>query len=369
MATGQWGLMVGSIFECVLKDLRREAIRDPGLHWDQLANAVEEVTRIRVQKWLSHRFPFGSEMPWDNTGHEEILSWMHYFGFRHEADSTARAVTAYTTVQPHWAYGGCSRRWWDFFINGKTQFGNERVLHHYASGLNAIALLRHYQSFPANHKYLLRAGLAGAMGILTNINSDGSTSMGWHGDAKRLYRDAYSADWGIGFYGHWKSSAAYLTCHAEVGWECFYCHVIKVQNFKEKPPKAPRYPVGCRGAVEVIPEDAFRRRLYIDVVPLMISVEGGIIHRATVGPSAGVIELSFQPLPDAGGTRKDDVYMFLESPTFNHGTPISCAVVACGQGAAYSITERQSCRQGLFSLGNETIFIVDVFCRVQLTPL
>ena len=122
---------------------------------------MEKITATRLKKWLSQRFPFGSEFPWDNTGHEEILSWLHYYGHEAEANSTAAAVLAYTTLQPHYAYSGSSRRWWDFFINGKESNGNERVLHHYASGLNAVALMLQYMSFPLQNGHLLRTALAG----------------------------------------------------------------------------------------------------------------------------------------------------------------------------------------------------------------
>lgn len=47
---------------------------------------------------------------------------------------------------------------------------------------------------------------------VTTIRNDGSASMGWHGDPDLLHRDAYSADFGVGFYGHWKNAGAYLLC-------------------------------------------------------------------------------------------------------------------------------------------------------------
>ena len=42
---------------------------------------------------------------------------------------------------------------------------------------------------------------------------DGSASMGWHADPDLLKRDAFSADFGIGFYGHWKNAGAPVHTH------------------------------------------------------------------------------------------------------------------------------------------------------------
>ncbi|KAK3235805.1 hypothetical protein CYMTET_54007, partial [Cymbomonas tetramitiformis] len=70
--TSQWGLMVASIFQLVLSDLKLEG-------WTKEANELETVMLARVKHWRSLPFPFGSEFPWDSTGHEEIYTWMQYF--------------------------------------------------------------------------------------------------------------------------------------------------------------------------------------------------------------------------------------------------------------------------------------------------
>ena len=84
---------------------------------------------------------------------------------------------------------------------GKTNVGNDRALHHYAGALNAIPLLQQYLREPDN-TFLLRLGMAGMMGSLTNIQPSGGPSMAFHGDPSLLRPDGYSADWGIGFFGH-----------------------------------------------------------------------------------------------------------------------------------------------------------------------
>ena len=66
-------------------------------------------------------------------------------------------MLAYSSLMPHWAYCGSARRYWDFVINGKLVWGNEREFHHYGSTLNAIPVLDHYRAFPAR-QHLLKLG-------------------------------------------------------------------------------------------------------------------------------------------------------------------------------------------------------------------
>jgi len=186
--TSQWGLMVGSIFVAVLADLRREGLT-------ALADELEAVKERRMRKWMSMLFPYGSEFPWDSTGHEEIHSWLLHDGKVADANKTVQAVLAYSTVVPHWAYCGSARRccdasaasceerlltpvpvpvpvsrYWDFTINGKTQWGNEREFHHYGATLNAVAVLDSFRAFPERH-YLLRLGACALLGRLSSAHA------------------------------------------------------------------------------------------------------------------------------------------------------------------------------------------------------
>lgn len=95
-------------------------------------------------------------------------------------------------------------------INGRTVRGNERSYHHYAAQLNSIPLFDHAVRDPSD-AFLWRLAGCGGNGFLTNIRpEDGTASMGWHGDSDMLSRDAYSADFGPGFYGHWCACGRWL---------------------------------------------------------------------------------------------------------------------------------------------------------------
>ncbi|GAX85695.1 hypothetical protein CEUSTIGMA_g13111.t1 [Chlamydomonas eustigma] len=114
-------------------------------------------------------------------------------------------------------------------LQGKTDIGNERVLHHYAGALNAVPLHQQYLRHP-DDVYLARLATAGIMGSVSNIQPHGGTSMGFHGDLSLLRPDGYSADWGIGFFGYATQITSILLCSRQLGWLCFHCDIIMGLN-------------------------------------------------------------------------------------------------------------------------------------------
>jgi len=308
IGTTQWGLMVGSVFELVLSDLQAEG-------WAEEARQLQETVERRMAVWFKMPFPYGSEFSWDSTGHEEISTWMLRFGKLKEARQTLDAITAYVSASPHWAYCGSARRWWDFTINGATMRGNERVMHHYAAALNSIPVFDHAMRHP-DDGWLWRLAACGNGGTLTNIRGDGSASMGWHGDPDLLHRDAYSADFGVGFYGHWKNAGSYLACTGALGWLCVGCDVTAA-----RPAAALVLSNGssCTSAAELrlTPRDGFRRRLYLSPLGLLFQFDGATVE--------GVV-LSLQPGPISAVLRL--------KPTLPSSTHAILTLLADGDGAA-----------------------------------
>ena len=45
-------------------------------------------------------YPFGSEMPWDSTGQEEVYAWTKYFGYNDKAEVTLNAILGYDPADP-----------------------------------------------------------------------------------------------------------------------------------------------------------------------------------------------------------------------------------------------------------------------------
>jgi hypothetical protein len=155
---------------------------------DREARALEAVMQGRAVHWRNEAFPFGSEMPWDSTGQEEVYAWMRWFGDDDKADVTREVILAYAPTVPHWGYNGSARRYWDFQYAGKTQ-RVERQLHHYGSSNNAIPLFDSFRRNP-DDLHLLRVAWGGLTGVLTNIDREGFGSAAFHSFPDALHFDA-----------------------------------------------------------------------------------------------------------------------------------------------------------------------------------
>ncbi|WP_044060238.1 DUF5695 domain-containing protein [Proteiniphilum acetatigenes] len=214
----QFGQMEGSVFLYILLDLQREG-------FTEMAVTLEAEMKKRADHWRSLNYPFGSEMPWDSTGQEEVYMWTSYFGYADKAGVTLNAILAYMPTLPHWGYNGSARRYWDFVYGGKLA-RIERQLHHYGSGLNAIPVLSAYKDNPDDF-YLLRVGHAGSMGPLANVTEDGFGPAAFHSYPSTLAIDGYAGDYGSGFYGYAVSSGTYISHHPEFGWVAFSGNIEK----------------------------------------------------------------------------------------------------------------------------------------------
>ncbi len=209
----QFGLMNGSIFLEVLKDLQREGMTAE-------ASSLENVMSTRADLWGTQAYPFGSEMAWDSTGQEEVYQWTRYFGNDAKAQVCLEAVLGYMPTVPHWGYNGSARRYWDFKYGGSKTDRLERMLHHYGSSLNAIPVLIEYRDHPDDF-YLLRIGYGGMMGTLSNIDAQGFPSMAFHVFPDTLSWDPRTGDVGLAVFGHTYNAATYLAQHADFGWVAF----------------------------------------------------------------------------------------------------------------------------------------------------
>ncbi|MBN2638268.1 MAG: hypothetical protein JXR65_04165, partial [Bacteroidales bacterium] len=89
----QFGQMEGSVFIHILDDLKAEGM------WEY-ARKLEGKMKVRTNHWASLNYPFGSEMPWDSTGQEEVFMWSDYFGYTDKAQTTLNAVLAYMPAIP-----------------------------------------------------------------------------------------------------------------------------------------------------------------------------------------------------------------------------------------------------------------------------
>lgn len=272
----QFGQMEGTVFLLILKDLQAE-----GLH--EQAQLLEVAMKARADHWRSLSYPFGSEMPWDSTGQEEVYMWSDYFGYEDKAAVTLRAITAYMPTIPHWAYNGNARRYWDFLYGGKIA-RIERQIHHYGSALNAIPVLKAYRDQPDN-LYLLRIGYGGLLGGIANVTADGFGPCAFHSFPSTLRNDALSGDYGSGFFGYAVNSSSYLVQDSLYGWLGFGGNVLKEKEW-----------------VTLTLTTAAKNKVYLAPVKLWLTLDAGQIKKVAYNPDTKAIQLTLMP-KDAATTR------------------------------------------------------------------
>jgi hypothetical protein len=265
----EFGQMEGDIFVQILEDLKMEGKVTE-------AATLEQKMRQRAERWKGQDYPFGSEMPWDSTGQEEVYAWTKYFGYGEKAEVTLNAILGYDPTIPHWGYNGSARRYWDFIFAAKHR-RLERQLHHYGSGLNAVPLLSEYREHPDDF-HLLRVGYAGTMGVLTDIDHDGFLSPAFHGFPDMLRPDPLSGDNGPNFFGHAWNTATYVVNHPEFGWLAFGGNVKKEGS-----------------TVQVTPLNSSRQRVYLSPLGLWLTLDAGSFEQLEINANTGAVRLALAP--------------------------------------------------------------------------
>lgn len=268
----QFGQMEGTIFIKILLDLQREGMTE-------LAQSMEAAMKERADLWESLSYPFGSEMPWDSTGQEEVYGWSKYFGYDQKAMVTLNAILAYMPTVPHWGYNGSARRYWDFQFAGKLS-RIERQLHHYGSALNAIPVLSEFRENP-DDLYLLRVGHAGAMGALANITQEGFAPAAFHSFPSTLRIDGINGDYGPGFFGYSVNTGTYVVNDEEFGLLGFSGEVTNDGKW-----------------ISVVPTNGAKSRVYLAELGLWLTLDAGTFNRVEYHESNGRVRVFLDPSSD-----------------------------------------------------------------------
>lgn len=263
------GLMEGTIFLELLRDLKREGLKEK-------AAEIEKLMKERADAWTKEEYPFGSEMAWDSTGQEEVYAWCKYFGKNDKAQVSLNSIIGYMPTVPHWGYNGNARRYWDFLYGGKLR-RIERQIHHYGSGLNALPVLDYYREHPDDF-YLLRIGYGGMLGALSNIDQNGFASAAFHTYPDTLKWDAYSGDYGPNFVGHALNSATYIVNHPEFGWLAFGGNAELKGDL-----------------VKITPLDSLRQRIYIAPFGLWLTLDAGKFETVEINLKTKSVKISLSP--------------------------------------------------------------------------
>jgi hypothetical protein len=275
----EFGQMEGTVFLLILKDLQAEG-------YTEMANNLEANMKARTDHWKSLNYPFGSEMPWDSTGQEEVYMWSDYFGYDDKAKITLDAILAYMPTMPHWAYNGNARRYWDFNYGGKLS-RIERQIHHYGSALNAIPVLEHFKKTPDDF-HLLKVGYGGLLGGISNITEDGFGPAAFHSFPETLEIDYLSGDYGSGFFGYAITTATFITNENDYGWVAFG------GNLKEK-----------SNEIEVEITTAAKSKVYIAPKKLWLTLDAGTFKKVTYNTKKGTVKITL----DSKSTYTPNAYL------------------------------------------------------------
>lgn len=262
----QFGQMEGTVFLLILKDLKTEG-------YTEMANNLEAKMKARADHWRTLNYPFGSEMPWDSTGQEEVYMWSDYFGYTDKAKITLDAILAYMPTMPHWAYNGNARRYWDFLYGGKLS-RVERQIHHYGSTLNAIPVLEQFRKTPDDF-HLLKVGYGGLLGGISNITQDGFGPSAFHSYPETLQIDYLSGDYGSGFFGYAVNTSTFITNEKELGWLAFG------GNLKEN-----------GDVVEVAITTAAKSKIFIAPKKLWLTLDAGTFKKVSYNTKTDAVEIT-----------------------------------------------------------------------------
>ena len=221
-----------------------------------------------------------------------ILTFARYFGYNATATKTLNTVLGYSPTVPHWGWNGNARRYWDNQYAGKTR-RIERQIHHYGAALNGLVLLSAFRNDPAD-TYLLRVGYGGITGPLSSINREGFASASFHSWPDTLRWDAYSGDYGPGFVGLALGSGTYLVHDKDLESMVVYGGTMTLTG----------------EALTVIPQDAFRRRIFVGPMRLLVSIDAGVISSFSFRISDSILSLT---LSRSGGPAALAAVMWLET--------------------------------------------------------
>ncbi|MGA2542693.1 MAG: DUF5695 domain-containing protein [Verrucomicrobiota bacterium] len=264
------GLMEGDVFVLLLQDLKREG-------WTEKADELEKAMKVRADRWNTEPYPFGSEQAWDSTGQPEVYAWTEYFGYHEKAQVCLDSILGYMPAVPSWAYNGNARRYWDFYYGAAPPGQQERQIHHYGSGINAVPVLSAFRTHPED-LHLLYVGYGGLMGALACIDQDGFPSAAFHANPAILKWDTYTGDCGPNLFSLAINTGTYLVNHPDFGWQAFGGSLKTSGDW-----------------VTVTPLDAFRMRFYAAPLGLWLTLDAGAFESVSVNTKTHAVRTELSP--------------------------------------------------------------------------
>ncbi|KAG4427723.1 hypothetical protein IFR05_016795 [Cadophora sp. M221] len=311
---GEFGLMGETVWGELLQDLTNEGFTTE-------AASLSEVMQRRAAHWSGQAAPFGSEQAWDSTGQEGVYYWTNHFGFTATATKAINSILGYMPTVSHWGWNGNARRYWDFIYGAKLK-RFERMIHHYGSGLNGIALLAHFEANPTD-VHALRVGYGGNSGPLSNIDQAGFASAAFHSWPDTMAWDSFSGDYGPGFVGHILGGGCYVVNDPALGLLAFGGEIMTNAD--------------GNGGIMVTTKDSVRRKVYLAMYGLSISVDSGNIVALTYWPATKYLAVGVVPsisgVTGMATTNQTILRITKKAQVGTFGTPV-LATASAGFGTA-----------------------------------
>ena len=282
--------------------------------WAALGEQILEGEKGRADYFTTAPNPYGSEFAYDTTGQEEVVVWLLYFDEDAAAARTVDHVLQYMRSIPNWAYhGGASAgdvanggKWFVSAGTGRGDYGKM----HYRAGLNQIPLVEWYRRHPDDLE-LLEIAMGAVAGQLGSIDASGAPSIYFHAYPHVLEHDAYSGDYGLGFFGSSLEAMATLVLHPALGPLCYLCDLAP-------PPPPPPAAATTDAATKAVPDvaigaatkvgladaaspltlhprDAYRQRVYLELLGTYLQADCGMIASVTLDMRAHRITVRFAP--------------------------------------------------------------------------
>ena len=289
------GYMDGTVTREVLRSLLEEAEGAPDTLWAALGAKILAGEKYRADYFKSAPNPYGSEFGYDTTGQEEVVVWQLYFGYDDDASRTINHVLQYMRPLPNWAYNGGAvagdvangGKWLVTAGTGVGEFGKM----HYRAGLNQIPLVEWFRRHPDDLQTLEIA--VGAMsGQMGNIDETGAPAIYFHAFPHVMEHDAYSGDYGLGFFGSSLEASATLVLHKDLGPLCYLCDLVGDS------PTSGGGAAAFDGDYALIPRDAYRQRVYLEPLGLYLQADTGIFESVSLQLSDKRITVIFAPAAD-----------------------------------------------------------------------
>lgn len=217
----------------------------------------------------------------------QVVVWLLYFNFDDAAGRTVDHILQYMRSLPNWAYNGGAQagdvanggKW---LVSAGTGRGDSGKMH-YRAGLNQIPLIEWYRRHPDDLE-TLRIAVGAMSGQMSNIDETGAPSIYFHDYPHVMEHDAYSGDYGLGFFGSSLEASSTFVLHPSLGPLCFLCDVAAAA-------------VDSGSSHVIVPRDAFRQRVYLEPLGIYLQADAGMLASVELNRKQRTIRVQFAAPP------------------------------------------------------------------------